>query len=114
MAYGNQLTPEQWDRMLKQRQYEAELQRQATTAGMRNAMMRRSNPPADTGANAPLYQARRRTSARREMMDAYFGAPTLADAMYGYNFTMKDKAYKNRLGAAYAKMMGLGAYRRRR
>lgn len=70
-------------------------------------------PPRVTAANAPLWQARPRLSAKREMTDAYFGAPGFEDANLGYGLTMKIKAYKNRLAVAYAKKMGMGAYGRR-
>ena len=70
-------------------------------------------PQQVTAANAPLWQARPRLGAQREMMDAYFGKPTFADANTGYALKMKGRAYRNKLAVAYAKRNRLGPYRRR-
>ncbi|KKN32406.1 hypothetical protein LCGC14_0814240 [marine sediment metagenome] len=63
-----------------------------------------------TAANAPLWQGRQRTSAEREMMDAYYGAPTFADANMGELLRMKGRAYRAKLSIAYQKKRGLGPY----
>ena len=54
-----------------------------------------------TAQNAPLWQARRRLGPKREMMDAYFGAPTFADADTGYALKMKGDRYRAKLAHHY-------------
>jgi len=67
----------------------------------------RSGQPQVTASNAPLWQARKRTSADREMLDAYLQSPT---TISGDRFGMKWQRYQNNLAIEHMKRNGLGGY----
>ncbi len=72
-----------------------------------------TRPQQVTAANAPLWQARKRMSPKREMLDAYLGAPTGSDAMLGWGLVMKSRQYKARLAREHRNRYGQSLFRRK-